>query len=138
MNRSDLQTLADLRIREAKLLLDNGYWEGAYYLAGYAVECALKACIAKQTREYDFPTLKVVKDSYTHNLEKLVGPAGLRKEFDDELERNRQFAEYWGVVKDWDEEARYQPAIADKSAADLYTAITDNENGVLQWLKKRW
>ncbi len=32
-----------------------GMWEGTYYLAGYAVECALKACIAKQIIAEDFP-----------------------------------------------------------------------------------
>lgn len=55
LNRYDLQRLADLRAAEARLLLDNGYWSGAYYLAGYAVECGLKACIARRVREFDFP-----------------------------------------------------------------------------------
>jgi HEPN domain-containing protein len=40
MNRADFQKLAELRIREAKVLLDSKHYEGAYYLAGYAVECA--------------------------------------------------------------------------------------------------
>jgi hypothetical protein len=47
MNRNDLQNLSRLREKEAKVLLDNGCFAGAYYLLGYAVECALKACIAK-------------------------------------------------------------------------------------------
>ena len=55
MNRLDLQQLSDLRIGEAKALLAQGFPEGAYYLAGYSVECALKACIARRTREHDFP-----------------------------------------------------------------------------------
>lgn len=55
MNRSDIQILADIRVGEAKALLDLGHWPGAYYLAGYAVECALKACIAKLTKADDFP-----------------------------------------------------------------------------------
>ena len=46
MNRADFQRLADVRIDEAGVLLAAGRWSGAYYLAGYAVECALKACIA--------------------------------------------------------------------------------------------
>lgn len=45
MNRVDFRQLAGLRIAEAKVLLDNNLYAGAYYLAGYAVECALKACI---------------------------------------------------------------------------------------------
>ncbi len=60
MNRSDLQKLAVIRIKEAKLLLDNDAYEGSYYLAGYAVECALKACFAKQTKQYEFPDKRAV------------------------------------------------------------------------------
>ena len=55
MNRQDFQALARVRLEEAKALRDAGRPAGAYYLAGYTVECALKACIAKRTREHDFP-----------------------------------------------------------------------------------
>ena len=55
MNRIDLQNLANERIAEAKILFDAGKWSGAYYLAGYAVECGLKACIAKLTKPDEFP-----------------------------------------------------------------------------------
>jgi hypothetical protein len=58
MNRADLQALADLRVKEATILLDANCFEGAYYLLGYAIECALKACIAKQIKQHDFPDLQ--------------------------------------------------------------------------------
>jgi hypothetical protein len=45
VNRSDFQKLAMDRIADAKALLAAKRWAGAYYLAGYAVECALKACV---------------------------------------------------------------------------------------------
>lgn len=78
MNRADFQKLAALRVNEAKALLDNECYEGAYYLAGYAVECALKACVARKTKRYDFPpNEKTVREYYTHELEKLVKGAGL-------------------------------------------------------------
>ena len=57
MNRVDFQGLSRLRIREARALLRLGEWAGAYYLAGYAVECALKSVISKGTRRHDFPDL---------------------------------------------------------------------------------
>ncbi|MCH9011178.1 MAG: HEPN domain-containing protein, partial [Chloroflexi bacterium] len=79
MNRADLQEISSLRVEEARVLLRNGYYSGAYYLIGYAVECALKACIAKQIRRYDFPDRKLVNDSYTHDLEKLLGVSGLKE-----------------------------------------------------------
>lgn len=47
MNRSDFQKLTELRLTEANALLGAKCYEGAYYLTGYAVECALKACIAQ-------------------------------------------------------------------------------------------
>ncbi|HLF84399.1 MAG TPA: HEPN domain-containing protein [Blastocatellia bacterium] len=59
MNRNDLKLLAVTRLREAKVLLANGEYSGAYYLAGYVVECALKACIAKRTKRHDFPDRKI-------------------------------------------------------------------------------
>jgi hypothetical protein len=52
--------LAKLRLPEARILLDNDCYESAYHLAGYAVECALEACIAKMVQRYDFPDRKSV------------------------------------------------------------------------------
>jgi HEPN domain-containing protein len=72
MNRIDFQKVAETRLQESKALLAAGFPEGAYYLAGYAVECALKACIAKRTREHDFPE-KESKDFYIHDLDKHWG-----------------------------------------------------------------
>lgn len=53
MKRQDLRELALLRLKEAQVLFANGCWSGAYYLAGYAIECALKACIAKKTERFE-------------------------------------------------------------------------------------
>ena len=72
MNRKDLQDLSKLRLKEAKILIDNGSYDGAYYLCGYSVECALKACIAKNTKKFDFPDKKSIEQSFTHELTKLV------------------------------------------------------------------
>jgi HEPN domain-containing protein len=55
VKRKDLQALANARLRDAEILLKNRRFDGAYYLAGYAVECAIKACVAKKTQRYDFP-----------------------------------------------------------------------------------
>jgi hypothetical protein len=55
MNRTDLQVLAEMRVVEAQALLDADCWAGAYYVIGYAVECGLKACAAKQFRQDEVP-----------------------------------------------------------------------------------
>jgi len=138
MNRKDLQYLADLRIKEAKVLLDNKCYEGAYYLAGYAVECALKACFAKQIQKHEFPDKKMVNDSYTHNLEKLLEVAGLKNEFQGEIQKNSMLFDNWLIIQDWSEQARYLSAISEQKAQNIIAAITDQQSGVLRWLKKLW
>lgn len=124
MNRADFQKLAASRIHEAKVLLDSKHYEGAYYLAGYAVECALKACIAKKTKRFDFPpSEKEVREYYTHDLAKLIKGAGLDGALKAEVGSNPQFGNYWKAVKDWKEQARYETQIDEKRARDLYSAI---------------
>jgi hypothetical protein len=79
LNKTDFQVLADLRIAEAQRLMQAlALPDGAYYLAGYAVECALKACIAGLTQAGDFPDKQFALECYTHSLEKLVNSAGLK------------------------------------------------------------
>jgi HEPN domain-containing protein len=101
VNRSDLQKLVRIRLAEARLLLQNGRYEGAYYLSGYAVECALKACIAKQVKKFDFPDKKTVIDSHSHNLEQLLSVSGLKQLHQNEMQNYPQFAVNWAVVRDW-------------------------------------
>lgn len=136
MNRQDLQNLALTRLEEVEVLLNNHQYSGAYYLSGYVIECALKACIAKQTQEFDFPDKKNVMDSYTHDLEKLVKVAKLDTQFKDIL-KDPNFSSRWSMVKDWSEESRYQTHSQQK-ALDIYLAITDPTHGVLQWLQQHY
>ncbi len=138
MNRSHLQDLSRIRIRESRVLLDAGCFEGAYYLAGYAVECALKSCIARQTRKYDFPDRTRVKRIYTHDLEQLLDVSELKDEHQRRLSSDAAFAVNWSVVKDWNESSRYRSSIPETQARDLYSAVTARKHGVLPWLRKRW
>jgi hypothetical protein len=78
MNRTDLKLLADDRVADARTLLAATRWSAAYYLLGYAVECALKACVASQFRQDEVPDKKIVLDFYTHDLEKLLSISGLK------------------------------------------------------------
>jgi|SRR3972149_11195590 len=137
MNRTDFQKLAEIRLQEAKALLDAEKFDGAYYLCGYAVECALKACIAKQTKEHDFPDVKIVQKSYTHNLENLLDLSGLKSDLDNKIKDDKEFDNFWSIVKDWNENSRYE-FLPNKKSRDLYEAIANIEKGVLQWIKQRW
>jgi HEPN domain-containing protein len=137
MNRNDLKDLAKIRVTEAKTLLNNWNYDGAYYLSGYVIECGLKACIAKQTKKYDFPNKRTVDESHTHDLTKLVKIAGLELALDTEIRSNVRFARNWAVVKDWSESSRYEKHTA-QEAKDIYSAIMNRNNGVLRWVKHNW
>jgi HEPN domain-containing protein len=138
MNRFDLQKMAEERAADAAALLDAERFQAAYYLCGYAIECALKACIARKTREFDFPDRKVVNDSYVHDVEKLLKVAGLEQLLEEEGKQNRVFAANWVTVQDWSEASRYDASITDATASELFLAVKDETNGVLAWLKKWW
>lgn len=138
MNRRDFQLLARLRLREARLLLDNNKFEGAYYLAGYSVECALKACIAKTIHQYDFPNKQLALNSHSHNLEQLIKVAGLDNDLATEKSANPTFEINWTIVKDWSEKERYNTTISRQKAKDLYSAITSRRYGIMTWLRQLW
>lgn len=137
MNRKDLKILAEIRLQEASALISKKHYDGAYYLCGYAVECALKSCIAKKTKVHDFPDKRIVNDSYTHNLNQLVRVAGLQPALDLEMRRDANFAVNWAIVKDWNEDSRYERHDA-AVAKGLYLPASDKKHGVLRWLKHHW
>jgi HEPN domain-containing protein len=137
VNRADLQRLAKERIGDAKVLLAARRWSAAYYVAGYAVECALKACIAKLMKSEEFPDKKFAEKCCTHNLAQLLDLAGLKADFDAALRADPDLADNWDTVKEWHEESRYARTTKVK-AESLYEAITDVKHGVLPWLKRRW
>jgi len=138
MNKSDLEKIVDIRIKEAQVLLDAACYEGAYYLAGYALECAIKACIAKQVQQYDFPNKELTNQSYTHNFTDLLGAANLKQRLNQKEQQDNDFKLNWSIAKDWNETARYKNAIEANTAKDLYEAITNSQSGILIWLKKFW
>ncbi len=58
MDRKTLKRLAEIRLDEAQTLLAAKKYSGAYYLAGYSVECGMKACVAKNIRAEVVPEPK--------------------------------------------------------------------------------
>src|SRR5438128_12577971 len=64
-------------------LAGRGRWAGAYYLAGYAVECGLKACILAYVENTGaiFLNKRFLEGCWTHELEKLLITANLQVEF---------------------------------------------------------
>ena len=121
------------------MLLDAQRWSGAFYLAGYAMECGLKACVlafVERTGEI-FRDKDFSKNCFTHNLTQIIRVAGLVEVHNDWLKTNPGFAGFWGVAKDWTEVSRYQQT-TEIAAKELYEAITSVPDGVLPWIRTHW
>ena len=138
INRYDLQSLADLRGDEARLLLYNGYYSGAYYILGYAVECALKACIARQSAEFDFPDMERARDSHNHDFRRMVVTAGLTDDFLIEHRSSGRFRNNWDTVMRWRTNSRYRHSTTEAEATEMFDAVTGGNGGILPWIKARW
>ena len=137
MNRTLFKQISLQRVNEARCLLDGGYWPGAYYLIGYSVECALKACVSKQVKRYDFPDKKLANEAFTHDLEKLVRVAGLAPTFSNDRKSNPNLELNWAIVKEWRQSSRYEIAIDKVQAREMFYACT-GRNGILPWIKRQW
>jgi len=133
VNRRDLQALSRIRLVEAKALLRLGHCDGAYYLAGYAAECALKACIAKLTVRHEFPDKKRVDLSYTHKVEDLVRVANLAEQLRNRTYSDKDFAEGWEAMRLWSEQSRYSRHDAEEARA-MVVAV----NGFIRWVRPYW
>lgn len=139
MVKSDLCKIADERAKDIDVLIKNRRYSAAYYLSGYIIETALKACIAGKTRKNQFPDKETVDASYTHDLDKLMGIAELRPYLYAEFKTNNNatLERYWALVSQWSEKARYLRHTR-LETLDLYEAIMDVHNGLYQWIKQYW
>ena len=142
VNRSELELLARDRIRDAEVLLANGQWPGAYYMAGYALEFALKVSTLKHIDDTgkifrDRKYLEKLAKCWTHDLNDLLTLADLRIELDKACGTNSSLQRHWAIAKDWNETSRYEQK-TEQEARELFGAITNIPDGVLTWIRSRW
>lgn len=136
MNRGDFQELAELHLQHGRALLDAGLYSGAYYICGYVVECALKACICKDTSVFDFKP-EEVKKARSHEFDDLIALAKLTQGIRAERNADTHLDVNWKVVEDWSVESRYRRELPNR-AQDLYVAISDPIHGVFACIKRHW
>lgn len=135
--RSDLRAMAQAKMDDASLLLDNGRYSSAYYLAGYAVEIGLKACVAAQLSAETIPDKAVIRDIFKHDFKTLIGLAGLAGALKQRQDEDGGFAANWALVSQWSPDARYELSDA-MSARLLLEAIGDRITGIFPWIKTYW
>lgn len=122
MTESDLLEIAQCRFKEARLLHTNGYYAGAVYLAGYAIELMLKRHITKRLGWDNFPPSSSVKQTlYKHDLNALLEFSGLKKYVDLDIELLTD----WKAAGAWDSEKRYTKVtdVSQKQSLDALDAM---------------
>ncbi len=140
MTRAEWQRIAEERVKDALALITASQWSGAFYLAGYAVECGLKSCVLRRLSaapELIFLDKRFSKKCWTHDLEDLVKLADLHLDRDAAVAANVALGMNWQTVKVWNEQDRYRMK-TELEARELVIAVTDNTNGVLPWIKGHW
>ena len=138
MNTAELPWLAGERLREARALVQVRCWSGAYDLAGYAVECGLKACIIPWLMATDpFPERKFSEQCWTHDGERRLLRAGLKANLDTDTAADPKLVSHGTAVKDWDEVSRY-PRITKTKAVRLDNAIAAKKHGVFPGIRSPW
>jgi HEPN domain-containing protein len=107
IKRAGLLTLVGKRLKDSEVLLAGPRYEGAYYLCGYAVELALKACICRTLGWLGFPEsgkeFEGLLSLKTHDLNILLRLSGRERNV-----KKRHLAD-WSVVAAWLPTIRYGP-----------------------------
>jgi hypothetical protein len=143
LNQAELQLLTEERIRDAQALIRGKRWSFAYYVAGYAVECALKSCLLARMIHtgWVFEDKAKIADCLTHDFEELIRIAGMNDLLNQKLKAsaagNRAFVENWETVCQWKVAVRYDSRTRSEAIA-LRDAILAQPDGVLPWIMNYW
>ena len=140
MDELHWRQLSATRVEEARCLLAAGHWAGAYYLAGYAVECLLKALAIRQLLANPgqvFGEGNYQADVRTHDFARLLRRLKLAAQLDTDAKADPILEKAWEVVFEWDESDRYE-FVDEPAARILLDAITDPQHGVLEWISRQF
>lgn len=119
---SDLERISTARLLDASTLYAAARYDGAFYLAGYSLEFALKARICKTLNWPDYPMTNKEFEPFrsfkVHDLEVLLKLSGY-----EQVIKSQQFPE-WSKVRIWQPEIRYRPIgfITQQQAGEMLNA----------------
>ena len=151
-NSDEITLIAESRLEEARILLDNGKCEGAFYLAGYSVELMLKAQVCKHLqipslfdgRNCEVEGIADIKRAVqTHQLKPLLILSGLFQKFNNDKAGNLILAETYALLDGWNETVRYRAinSQSKKTVEELIQLLEiDKEGknkGLLVWVKSQ-
>lgn len=141
MTRRELQKIADLRLKEAKTLCNNGFYDGAVYLCGYVVEASLKARICKHLQMKEYIDSGDMKNMFlSHDFDRLLFLSGLKNRINLANRRGTNLFKHWSLLTSWTPDTRYAVAgtYTEQYAKDIIRALEHSTDGFLVWIKKLW
>jgi len=148
-NPEEILNLAEQRLKEAEILLENDMSDGAFYLAGYSVELTLKAklcerfCVPtlfKSNKELGIQTPEISsnikKMVQTHNLNELILVCGLHYKLLDFKQSSVVANKNVDLIfKKWKVDIRYKNTGLSKNKVKQIINFLKNNKGILQWIK---
>ncbi len=138
-NPEEIDKLVDKKFLDAELLIEHAESiNNSRYLAGYAIELALKAKIC---RHLDVPDLfskeQVSKNDVSspfrsHNLSSLMIYAGLHGKHSEALNDDTDYYKKWQLVSNWKPSLRYNTQYCDRSKCMEFLKAV---NFFIQWIR---
>ncbi len=140
ISKKDLRELINQKLKDADILISNRRYSTAFYIAGYALELALKLKICKIFKftqrfpegKFDFSlyqnsfkhqkllanTITKIRDIKSHDLNNLLFYSGT--EYDIKL----NYLNEWNLVVNWNPEMRYKTQkLLKKDVVNKFKAI---------------
>ncbi|QJD77935.1 hypothetical protein [Spirosoma rhododendri] len=144
-----MQKLAQQRLADAAVLLAADQPDTAFYLAGYAIECALKAAVCRTLDQNDFyqPDRtnkgsryvqdRVFREFKTHNYSDLLVLSGLSAKFEKARTEDGQLETAWTRVRsmNWSEQVRYN---LNSFSVLPVSEFVESVNTIVVWISKYW
>ncbi len=121
--------VADRRLEEAAVLRELGYNSGAVYLAGYSVECMLKALALAQIPQSEHDeAIQDFRSGSGHDFESLRGRYLNRLHFPVEVSRA------FSSARTWSTDLRYDDRSLRNGPTDKFL---NDVQSIVQWCKGR-
>jgi hypothetical protein len=121
---SEQRKVAQKRLRDARILFAGEAWRGCMYIAGYHLECRLKAKLLELYRCSNLKELheKIGELALSHNLEELMKATG-------RIAQLRQTRENWydfSTCLKWKTSWRYDPEDGQEKLAEGFISAVTN------------
>lgn len=138
-SKSDFVTLSENTLCVIKKLLLEGHYDFVNQQGGFVIEFGLKAAVCTKLQQTFYPYPPDTKYR-THDLNILVGKAGLTDALTRQKSENRNFFINWSLISKWSPEFRYLPIGSTKKeqAEEILNAIEHNKDGVYIWVRMNW